>query len=596
MSDWLGHMSGVGSAIAGLDMNMPGDTQVPLFGFSYWMYEMTRSVLNGSVPMDRLNDATTRVLASWYKMGQDQDFPETNFHYNTRKEQGAFIPAAFPFSPHGTVNENIDVRADHDKIARQVAQDGITMLKNEDTLLPLSPSSPIKVFGTDAQKNPDPNGCADRNCNKGTLGQGWGSGTVDYVELDDPIGALKERADDVKLYAQDHVPLFLPKPADEDVAIVFITSDAGENTYTVEGNHGDRDASGLFAWHNGDRLVQDVATKYKNVIVVAHTVGPLILEKWIDLPSVKSVLIGHLPGQEAGRSLVEVLYGDVSPSGHLPYSITHAESDLPKSVTDLIDFAIFYQPDDTYTEGLYIDYRYLNKQGTKPRYAFGHGLSYTNFTYTDASIAQVTKLTREPRQRNPKSDILDYSGDIPDVSEAVKPDGFKTIPRYIYSWLSKSDAQKAAKDTGKKKYPYPEGYSTTQKPGPRSGGGEGGNPALWDVAYTVSVKVTNAGSKYAGKASVQAYLQFPDGIDYETPIIQLRDFEKTQVIAPGESETVTVQLTRKDVSVWDTTLQDWVVPDVDGAYKVWIGGASDDLGTVCQIDTMNCQTGVRGPV
>ncbi len=97
MSDWLGHMSGVGSSIAGLDMNMPGDTQVPLLGFSYWMYEMTRSVLNGSVPMDRLNDATTRVVASWYKMGQDRNFPETNFHYKTRNEQGEFFPAAFPF-------------------------------------------------------------------------------------------------------------------------------------------------------------------------------------------------------------------------------------------------------------------------------------------------------------------------------------------------------------------------------------------------------------------------------------------------------------------------------------------------------------------
>lgn len=465
MPDWLGHMSGVESAIAGLDLNMPGDTQVPLFGFSYWMYEMTRSVLNGSVPMVRLNDMTTRVVASWYKMGQDQDFPATNFHYNTRDENGAFFPAAFPLSPHGVVNENIDVREHHDEIARQVAQDGITMLKNEDCLLPLSSSRPIKVFGTDAQKNPNPNACPDRNCNKGTLGQGWGSGTVDYVELDDPIGALRARAGDVTLYAQDSLPLFLPKPLDEDVAIVFISSDAGENTYTVEGNHGDRDASGLYAWHNGDKLVQDVAAQYNNFIVVAHTVVPLVLEKWIDLPSVKSVLIAHLHGQEAGRSLVEVLYGDVSPSGHLPYSITFAEDDLPKSVTDLIDFAILYQPDDTYTEGLYIDYRYLNKQGTKPRYAFGHGLSYTNFTYTNASIKKVTQLTRTPPLRKPKSGILDYTQDIPAASEAVKPDGFSKIPRYLYSWLSKFDAEKAAQEADEKKYPYPDGYSTMQKPG-----------------------------------------------------------------------------------------------------------------------------------
>lgn len=56
MTDWLGHYAGVASAIAGLDMAMPGDGAVPLFGDSYWGPELSRSVLNGSVPVDRLND------------------------------------------------------------------------------------------------------------------------------------------------------------------------------------------------------------------------------------------------------------------------------------------------------------------------------------------------------------------------------------------------------------------------------------------------------------------------------------------------------------------------------------------------------------
>lgn len=56
MTDWLGHYAGVASAIAGLDMSMPGDGAVPLFGDSYWGPELSRSVLNGSVPVDRLND------------------------------------------------------------------------------------------------------------------------------------------------------------------------------------------------------------------------------------------------------------------------------------------------------------------------------------------------------------------------------------------------------------------------------------------------------------------------------------------------------------------------------------------------------------
>ncbi|ODA79134.1 hypothetical protein RJ55_04726 [Drechmeria coniospora] len=598
MTDWLAHMSGVGSALAGLDMDMPGDTQVPLFGNSYWMHELTRATLNGSVPMDRLNDMATRIVAAWYKMGQDaDDFPATNFDTNTKSREGLLYPAAFPDTPRGVVNHFVPAQADHDVIARQVAQDAITMLKNDGGLLPLSTERKLFVFGTDAQANPDGiNACVDRNCNKGTLGQGWGSGTVDYVYLDDPIGAIRARAKKVTFYNTDTFPGKVDTPRDDDVALVFLSSDAGENTYTVEGNHGDRDASGLYAWHGGDKLVQEVARRYKNVVVVIHTVGPLLLERWVDLSSVKSVLVAHLPGQEAGRSLAEVLFGDVSPSGHLPYSITRREEDLPESVTKLIDKAFLNQAQDTYSEGLYIDYRYLNKKGIQPRYAFGHGLSYTSFSYGNATVRKVTQMSRTPTARSAKSGILDYAQSIPEAREAVKPAGFHAHWRYIYSWLGKADAEAAVRDGRRNKYPYPEGYSTQQRPGPRAGGGQGGNPALWDVAYRLAVTVTNTGTKRAGKASVQAYLQFPDGTPYETPVIQLRDFEKTKKLAPGESTTVELMLTRKDLSVWDVVLQDWVIPAVDGGYKVWLGPASDALDTVCRADRMTCEHGVKGPV
>ena len=62
MSDWLAQISGVPSALAGLDMSMPGDGAVPLFGDSYWGAELSRSILNGSVPVDRLNDMVRRSL------------------------------------------------------------------------------------------------------------------------------------------------------------------------------------------------------------------------------------------------------------------------------------------------------------------------------------------------------------------------------------------------------------------------------------------------------------------------------------------------------------------------------------------------------
>lgn len=379
MTDWLAQISGVGSALAGLDMSMPGDTignSVPLFGYSNWMYELTRSVLNGSVPVDRINDMATRVVATWYQLGQDKDYPPPNFSSNTADPEGPLYPGAL-ISPRGVVNEYVNVQGDHKIIAKQVAQEAVTLLKNNGSFLPLSTKAPLFVFGTDAQADPQGiNSCTDKTCNRGLLGMGWGSGSANYPYLDDPISSLKRKAANVTYYATDSFPS-VAAPSSNDVAIVFISSDSGENSYTVENNHGDRDADGLKAWHNGDTLVQKAAEKYSNVVVVVHTVGPIIMEPWINLPSVKAVLVAHLPGQEAGDSLTELIFGEASPSGHLPYSIPVSEDDYPDSVS--LVATPLSQTQDTYSEGLYIDYRHLNKANIKPRFAFGHGLSYASF-------------------------------------------------------------------------------------------------------------------------------------------------------------------------------------------------------------------------
>ncbi|KAK5661542.1 hypothetical protein OQA88_11446 [Cercophora sp. LCS_1] len=595
MSDWLAHISGVPAALAGLDMSMPGDTMVPLFGYSYWKYELTRSVLNGSVPLERLNDMATRIVAAWYQFGQDKDYPRPNFSANSDSEYGLLHPGAV-ISPWGKINWFVNVQADHYKVARQVAQDAITMLKNDGNALPLKASSKISVFGTDAAVNPDgPNACMNRACNKGTLGMGWGSGVANYPYFDDPISAIRRRVPSVAFYNTDSFPR-INNPADDEAAIVFLSSDAGENTFTVEGNHGDRDNSKLSAWYGGDELVKNAAAKFKTVIVVVHTVGPLVLEPWIDLPSVKAVLFAHLPGQEAGESLTNILFGDVSPSGHLPYSIVKASTDLPDSVSNLRGFA-FGQVQDTYSEGLYIDYRHLNKNKIKPRYAFGHGLSYTSFNITSANIKRVVELSPISPPRQPKLGTPVYSTTIPPAAEGTWPNplNFTQVWRFIYSWIPEKEANEAYAigSTGKTKYVYPAGYSETQTAGPESGGGEGGNPALWDVAYEVEVTVKNVGDKFAGKASVQAYVQFPEGIQWDTPVVQLRDFEKTDVLAPGQEQTVKLRLTRKDLSVWDVRAQNWVVPKVDGKYGIWIGEASDKLGLACWTDDLVCQGGQK---
>ena len=105
----------------------------------------------------------------------------------------------------------------------------------------------------------------------------------------------------------------------------------------------------LTAWNNGDALVEAVAAMNNNTVVVVHSVGPLIVEPWVDHPNVTAVVWAGLGGSETGNALVDVLYGDVNPSGRLPYTIAKSPSDYPAQLAtggsgdEILDI--------TYTEG-----------------------------------------------------------------------------------------------------------------------------------------------------------------------------------------------------------------------------------------------------
>ncbi|KAH0538553.1 hypothetical protein GP486_008769 [Trichoglossum hirsutum] len=151
---------------------MPGDGAIPFIGESYWAYDLSIAVLNGSVPVDRLNDMVTRIVATWYQLGQDANYPPPNFSSNTRARTGPLYPAAL-FSPTGVVNEYVNVQADHYKIVREIGRDAITMLKNDNRTLPLSTGAKIRIYGSDAGSNPKgPNDCENRACDIGVLGYG----------------------------------------------------------------------------------------------------------------------------------------------------------------------------------------------------------------------------------------------------------------------------------------------------------------------------------------------------------------------------------------------------------------------------------------
>lgn len=517
----------------------------------------------------------TRIVATRFKFGQDKDYPLPNFSTNTLDANRLLYPGAL-ISPIGVVNQFVNVQDHHNITARAIARDAITLLKNDNATLPLNPSDSLKVFGADAGPNPDGlNSCRNMGCDKGVLTMGWGSGTSRLPYLITPQESIANISSKAEFHTTDDFPSDVDADP-EDTAIVFINADSGEEYITVEGNPGDRKVAGPEAWHDGNDLVTAAAEKFSKVVVVIHTVGPILLEKWIDHESVKAVLAAHLPGQKAGDSVTDILFGDYSPSGHLPYTIPHKESDYPASVG--LKDQLFGQIPDTFTEGLYIDYRCFIKANIYPRYLFGHGLSYTTFNFSDPSLTEVTPLTSAySPPRAPKGPTPTYDNSIPPASEVAWPEGSDRIWRCLYPYLNNPGAISSDGP-----FNYPTGYTTDAQPGPRAGGAEGGNPALWDVAFSASVKVTNTGDR-PGRGVSQLYVELPSTLGVDTPARQLRQFGKTRTLNPGESEVLTMDVTRKDVSVWDVIVQDWKAPVHGDGVRVWIGQSVADLPVECVV-------------
>ncbi|KAI4172955.1 MAG: hypothetical protein LQ343_003242 [Gyalolechia ehrenbergii] len=604
-TDWLAQRSGVASALAGLDMSMPGDGLLWQDGKSLFGPRLTEATLNGSLPMERLNDMVTRVVAAWYQLKQDNQTqwpappPEGNGGPNFSSFTDDKIGLIHPGSDDKTkaeVNKFLHVQGkgnSHGLLARQIAVEGTVLVKNDDGILPLSKHGITKkrdtqgkykigIFGEDAGPGEGPNVCPDRSCNQGTLGSGWGSGAVDFPYLITPLKALKSAFDpesvDISSLLSNDVPTKASPSLlnEQDLCIIFINSDGGEGFESWNGIRADR--NDLFAQKGGDKLVQKVARgcgKGKSdTIVVVHAVGPVVLERWVDLPGVKAVLLANLPGEESGNALADVLFGVEDASGRLPYTVGKSLSDYGPG-GQILYYPNGVVPQQNFDERLYIDYRHFDKEGITPRYEFGFGLSYTTFTFSNLTITEkkgksALPVPRPDAEARPPS----YSTDIPDPGTAVFPPGFRKLKNRIYPYITSTSEIKRGK------YPYPEGYDQVQIPSP-AGGAEGGNPDLYTDHLSVSVHLMNTGTR-TGKQVVQVYVSFPDGVvDASTgekidfPLRQLRGFEKVELEA-GASQNVEVKLTRKDLSYWSRGAGNWVMP-MEGKFTISVGASSRDL-------------------
>lgn len=241
-----------------------------------------------------------------------------------------------------------------------------------------------------------------------------------------------------------------------------------------------------------------------------------MVDEWIDNPNVTAVLYAGLPGQESGRSIVSVLYGDINPSGRLPYTIAKNESDYGALLNSTISSDYF--PSIDFSEGLFIDYRAFDRDGIEPQFEFGYGLSYTTFAYSD--LTTTTAVAENDNGSGNTTTTTSATAEYPDADVAVV---------------------------------------------------QGGHPALWDTLAVVACTVANAGG-VAGAEVAQLYVTIPaEG----TPVRQLRGFRRVGPLAPGEARQVVFEVTRRDLSVWDVAAQQWRL--ARGEYDVFVGASSRDF-------------------
>lgn len=381
MSDWGGTHSGVSSVENGLDMDMPGGLgnygTVPEAG-SFFGGNITAMVNNGTVDESRIDDMIVRIMTPYYWLGQDQDYPsvdESSADLNTFSPRDTWL-RNFTF----TGTRSRDVRDNHGGLIRKHGAAGTVLLKNVDNALPLKAPKSIAIFGNDA--GDDTEGFYNQqNFQFGTLTAGGGSGTGRLTYLITPLQAINERArQDNSLVQQwlnntlivntNITDLWIPEQP--SVCLVFLKTWAEEAA----------DRQHLSVDWDGNQVVQNVAKDCNNTIVITHSSGINTLP-WADHPNVTAILAAHYPGQESGYALTDILYGNVNPSGHLPYTIALNGTDYNAPPTTAIKTNGTYDWQSWFDEKLEIDYRYFDAHNISVRYEFGYGLSYTTFNMSD---------------------------------------------------------------------------------------------------------------------------------------------------------------------------------------------------------------------
>ena len=294
----------------------------------------------------------------------------------------------------------------HYAAANKIASEGIVLLKNDNSILPLNLTSTKKILvvGENAIRMMTPKGGSSKLKAQnesvpleGLLKRLQGKASIDYAR-----GYVGDKLtpEDRKL---TNIPLEDKRPASEileeavekaknaDVVIFF-----GGLNKNKKQDCEDADRTSYSLPYNQDKVIEAISKVNRNIVFVCIS-GNAVAMPWID--HVPAVVQGWYLGSEAGNALAAVLTGDTNPSGKLPFT-------WGKTLDDYAPHKLNAYPgvkraneeiwDEEYKEGVYVGYRWTDKQKSKPLFAFGHGLSYTTFQLGKVSADKKEITGNEP--------------------------------------------------------------------------------------------------------------------------------------------------------------------------------------------------------
>ncbi len=328
MSDFCwGVLDTVEAANGGQDMEM--------LWTQYFGKRLVQAVKDGFVPESRIDDAATRIVRTI--LAFDEGHKEYDMSVVGSKE--------------------------HIALAKRAAEEAITLVKNEN-VLPLDKSiKKIAVVG--------------KLADAAVIGD-HGSSWVRPPYVITPLQGIKNLVPNAEILYSDGSDLEeVKKIAGEAEAVIYVVGydhdDEGEfisddTTDNYTGAIGGDRKKGLGLHDEDVKLLQETGSVNEKSVVVLIGGNMIMMTDWID--KVNSVLMAYYPGMEGGNALAEILFGDVNPSGKLPFVVPVKEEDLPK---------VDWEATDQYYE-YYHGYTRLDKNGVKPLVPYGFGLSYTTFS------------------------------------------------------------------------------------------------------------------------------------------------------------------------------------------------------------------------